>query len=238
MVKLKLTKMPSSVYGIYGPHKNIMASRMLYLHPDAAVSFMRDLYPHRFRVSDMFRSADSSLQARHQKKGVQKPSWSGHNYGFSIDADLDFQLPHMGMDKKQFDGWMNERGWYCHRKDHLIEREAWHYNYFGAESAKYLAACAQWHSTAAGIEQKILDYYGSEFLLDPIGIQTELKTLKLYGGDIDGDIGPLSVRAIKVFQTAWDLDVDGIAGRDTQRLLSFLGSTVDLVPLPPGLLAP
>jgi hypothetical protein len=240
MLTLVLSKLPSNTYGIYGPNKDIMAERMLYLHPDAAKSFMTDLYPKRVCVSDMFRSADASLQARGEKKGVQPPSKSGHNFGFSIDVDLDRTLKLLSMTKPTFDDWMNGLGWFCHRKDHLQnESEAWHYNYFGIsiEKIKYLSACEMFHSTAEGLEAKIQDYYGSEFMMDPPYIQTCLKQLKIYGGEIDGQLGPLTVRAIKAFQTSWELTADGIAGRDTMRLLAYLNSQTSLVALagPPAL---
>jgi hypothetical protein len=155
MMTLRVVKLPSTVFGIYGNAENIMADRMLYLAPDAAKSFLdinadlAKMFAGRdgkintkrrpdqllLRVSDMFRSAKASLEARAQKSGVQPPSKSGHNFGFSIDIDLGWVLAAFGWNKQQLDEYMNSHGWYCHRKDHLKdEPEAWHFNYFGATS--------------------------------------------------------------------------------------------------------
>lgn len=59
--------------------------------------------------------------------------------------------------------------------------------------------------------------------LDPVdtatGIQARLRNLNYYEGDIDGDIGPRTRAAIRMFQQVNDLDPDGIAGPKTQAKL-------------------
>ena len=96
-MKLKLTPLPATVLGIYGPSKDTLPERMRYLHPEAAASYLKlDAGPHRLRVSDMWRSAEASMRARNEKRGVQAPGRSGHNYGFCIDLDVDWMLKQHG----------------------------------------------------------------------------------------------------------------------------------------------
>jgi peptidoglycan hydrolase-like protein with peptidoglycan-binding domain len=233
MLTLKLTPLPPTILGIYGPQADQLPTRMRFLHPDAAASFMRiERGPRRLRVSDMWRSAESSAQARNQKRGVQPPGRSGHNFGFAMDLDVDWMLSQYQLSKPQLDSFMNENGWYCHRKDHLRDSESWHFNFFGGESDRYLTISGPFGSTSAGLEAKIQDVYGKSFLLGSRELQTALRTLRLYGGDIDGEIGPLSVEAIKAFQRTWELPVTGTAGPDTQRLLAFVTCERQIVPLP------
>lgn len=225
MLKLSLTALPASILGIYGPEKNQLPERMRYLHPAAAASYLAmEAGPHRPRVSDMWRSAEASLRARSEKRGVQPPGRSGHNFGFCLDLDVDWMLKQYRWSKEQLDGYMNEHGWYCHRKDHERESESWHFNFFGTESAKYLAAAQGSRTTAAGLEQKIQDVYGSSFKLSPVETQAALQALKLYGGAIDGEFGPLAREALMAFQRTWSLPSHGELDADTQRLLVFVTS--------------
>ena len=223
MLTLTLSTLPPSILGIYGPGKDILPERMRYLHPQAAASFLKlEAGPHRLRVSDVWRSAEASAQARGEKRGVQPPGRSGHNFGFCIDLDVNYMLAHYRWKKPELDAFMNENGWYCHRKDHEQDNECWHFNYFGAEAPKYLAASEGSRVTSAGLEQKIQDVYGQHFVLSPVDIQNALRTLKLYGGEVDGSLGPLSAEALKAFQRTWELPVTGKADEETQRLLAFL----------------
>jgi hypothetical protein len=205
---------------------------MRYLAPEAAASYMRiEKSGYRLRVSDMLRSAESSLQAAQEKRGVMPPGRSGHNFGFSIDVDVQWLLKQYHWSKQQLDTELVQQGWYCHRKDHAIDSECWHYNYFGPDAPRYLAAAAPYSSTSAGLELMIQDRYGSAFMLTPQELQTALRDMKLYAGEIDGDLGPLSRQAIKALQRAWRLPETGLAGPDTQRLLAFISSQRTIVPL-------
>lgn len=55
-------------------------------------------------------------------------------------------------------------------------------------------------------------------------VQRRLKDLKYYKGTIDGKFGVLSVKALQEFQTANGLEADGIAGRDTYKVLFSLNA--------------
>ncbi|HET7577718.1 MAG TPA: peptidoglycan-binding protein [Bacillales bacterium] len=50
-------------------------------------------------------------------------------------------------------------------------------------------------------------------------LQTQLKDLQYYPGDLDGIFGPVTEDAVKSFQKANDLAVDGIAGPHTYKAL-------------------
>lgn len=54
--------------------------------------------------------------------------------------------------------------------------------------------------------------------------QKYLKQLGFYTGNIDGKIGPLSIKAIKDFQKSQNLKIDGICGPITSRQLEFICS--------------
>ena len=231
MMKLKLTALPHTIRGIYGAAKNELPERMRYLHPDAAASYLAlEAGPHRLHVSDMWRSAEASMQARHEKRGVKPPGHSGHNYGLCIDVAVERVLEQEHWRKAQLDDFMKEHGWFCHRKDHERGDEWWHFSFFGKQSDKYLAASENTGSTAAGLEQKILDTYGSSFTLSGVDAQGALQTLKLYAGAIDGQLGPLTAQAVRAFQRTWELPTTGELDASTQRLLAFMTCSRELVP--------
>jgi peptidoglycan hydrolase-like protein with peptidoglycan-binding domain len=70
--------------------------------------------------------------------------------------------------------------------------------------------------------------------MSPVQIQSYLAQLKMYGGEIDGNVSTQLFReAVMVFQRAWDLDVDGDAGIMTQRTLAFVTATQQITPLAP-----
>lgn len=210
----------NEVIGIYGPEKRTLPKRMRYLHPDAASSYAENLHPH-VRVSDMYRSADSQLNARQTRRGSQKVGYSGHGYGFSIDLDVTRTMRALGMTQKAaLDGWMEQRGWYCHRLDGMRVREDWHYNYFGSEFSDFYKPHET--RTSHALERKIQQYYGGDFELDSREIQIALAEIGLYKAAIDGIIGDISRTAITAFQRTWLLQADGIAGPITQRTLAFV----------------
>jgi hypothetical protein len=208
------------VIGIYGKKKNTLPKRMRWLHPAAARSFARDLAKW-VVVSDMFRSAESSLWAIQNRKGSKRPGTSGHNFGLSIDLNVTKTLRKLGMKKKrQLDNWMEARGWYCHRRDHRRGWEDWHYNFLGPWVDKVLRDSDP--RTSWALERLLKLLYGRSFKLTKKQIQERLHTLGLYGGEIDGKIGPLSREAVKAFQRTWKLTVDGIPGTMTQRTLAYV----------------
>ena len=215
-MELLLTQLNASeVNGTKDYNKQgVLPSRMRFLHPDVYTGFVpiADVVV----LTDMFRSADSSLWAIRNKRGAQPPGRSGHNYGFCGDLDVDATLK-LGSfkSKRALDEWMESHGWYCHRRDHRRGPEDWHYNYAitPKQGERY---------TSTALERKIIKVYGSQLKLTKKEIQSALLQLHMYHGNIDGLLGPLSQEAVRVFQRAWGLAVDGMPGKNTQRTLAYV----------------
>jgi hypothetical protein len=218
MLTLSLASLSAqAVRGIYGPARNQLPARMRFLHPDAAASYVR--LADFLVVSDMFRSPESSLQAVREKRGAQPPAFSAHNYGLAIDLDIQATLTNLETTiKAQLDANMEASGWFCHRRDHRSDHEAWHYNFLGvgAEIPGNL------RSTASLIEARIVELGGKDLAPDDSESQEMLKKLHLYSGEIDGKIGPLSAEAIRVFQRAWGLVETGALEPRTRRTLAYV----------------
>ena len=204
-----------------------MPDRARFLHPTAAASFLK--LPLDMQVSDMLRSAASSMAAVEAGRGAQPPGRSGHNYGLAIDVDLDYVLKRNRLTKKALNSVMNQYGWYCHRKDHELGHEAWHYNFFGHDGT-CLRACDDSRTTERGMEHRIQQLYGTQMVLSPEDIQSALAKLKLYDGTIDGKLGPVSKAAINMFQRMVMLP-PGPPNAETQRRLAFVTATRHLVPV-------
>lgn len=237
-MKIYLTLLPDSVEGTYdhGDRKGtFMPERLRYLHPQAAVAYlaadaaMFQLTGHGLRVTDMLRSAESSLAAKLAKRGAARPAFSGHNFGFSIDLDLDVILQRTGWSKKQLDDFMASHGWYCYwRTSDAHELEDWHYNYFGDDPKRWLDSCGN-EKTTGGLEAKILALYGTQFLVSVVEAQRELKIMRFYTGTEDGIPGPLMRAGLGAFQRAWNLIDDGTLNIKTQRTLAFLAAEPEIV---------
>jgi hypothetical protein len=206
---------------------------MRVMHPDAAASLVQlEKDTGGLSYTDIWRSAEVSLAARASKQGVQPPGFSGHNYGFSVDLDIDGILKAKKWTYAQLTAVMENHGWYCHRRDGQYGKsECWHFNYFGPLPERFLKAidpkkASTW---SAGVEKRIVEVYGEDFELKPTTIQYSLKQLKMYVGAVDGQMGPITTAAIKAFQRAWGLTPDGQAGPKTQRTLAFVAATKKIV---------
>lgn len=222
---IMLTPLPrETVRGIYtiAGVTGRLPDRALFLHPDAAESFLAYLAPY-VVVSDMFRSAEASLAAVRAKRGAKAPGFSGHGYGLSIDIDVEEFLRDTGDTKRDLDAWMANRSWYCHRGDHALPsfhpvNEAWHYN--------YLPGHPYGRASSIALERQITDTYGTTWSLGPCGVQQYLQQLGLYGGAVDGDAGPLTREALRAFQRTWNLPDTGKPDPKTLRTLAYV--TADL----------
>jgi len=225
-MKLYLVEMPASVLGIYGANKDRLAARMRFLHPDAAASYMQMENARRVICSDMYRSADSSLHAVQAHRGAQWPAYSAHNFGLAIDLDVSGTKKLNGFKTKlELDEYMMSNGWYCHvPPGYNRSSESWHYNYLGPNPGKYLAKRTKRIRTWSHVaEARISDVYSFNWKSMSVEeVQTHLKGLKIYSGAIDGKVGPLYDQAVKAFQRAWLLDVDGVVGPRTRRTLKFV----------------
>lgn len=228
-LKLNLVAVPN-VLGIYGASKDVFPARMAMLHPDAAAAFAaaEKGLGVRLRVSDMFRTAEQSMQARAQKAGVQPPGFSLHNFGIAIDVATDAMLAATKLTKPAFDAKMQEYGWYCHRKDGKRGMEDWHYNFLGVGEASkpFLDACVKSTNTSAAGDAKIMSLYKDGLTLDLKEVQECLAYLKFYSGEIDGQIGPRSKEALMAFQRAWRLQPHGQVDDRTERTLAYVSADI------------
>lgn len=219
MLVLSLVPVPPclGIYDVAGiPHKS-MPARMRYLHPDAARAFA-EISPWAV-VSDMFRSPESSLRAVREGRGAQPPGYSAHNFGLAIDLDIAASMRGLGVHTKiALDAEMERHGWFCHRRDHVVGSEAWHYNYLGA-GAKVAGTL-----TSDEIEARIVALYGPALSPDDRECQRLLGKLHLYSGEADGDLGPLTREAARAFERAWGLNVDGVLDARTRRTLAYVAA--------------
>lgn len=217
MLKLDLVPVPPC-HGIYNirdiPFKSLRAN-MRYLHPDAAKAFagIADWVV----VSDMFRTPESSLQAVEDGRGAMPPGYSAHGYGLAIDIAITEVMNNLKLKRKaDLDAKMEEHGFFCHRRDHENDKEAWHFNYLG------VGAKVSGSFTSDEVEARIVALYGNYLKPDDTECQRMLAKLKLYGGDIDGDIGPRSRQAVLAFERTWGLPVDGTLDVKTRRTLAYV----------------
>lgn len=184
-------------------------------------------------VSDMYRSADSSLAAVRSGRGAAEPGYSGHNFGLSIDIDVHKTMKKVGVDlKAELDTWMSAHGWFCWREDHDLPKwrprpnEAWHYNFAPHGVTYNYGSCVKW------LGAEILRRHGVDFELGAIEVQGALARLRLYSGAIDGKIGPLTALALERFRLMWGIPAPTaprMLDRRTLRTLAFCTADIILV---------
>jgi hypothetical protein len=227
MMQLRLVKLPATLRGIYGTEKKL-GPQQLWAHPDLEDSIAKlESAGVRLIFSDIFRSAKGSLDARRAKPGiVQPPGYSAHNYGLAIDIDHAAMMKELGISKKQLDESLAKYGLYCHRVDHELASEAWHYNCLGPNPDQWLKKGAK--STAEAIEAKIISIYGSDFTMTDTGLREALASLTI-NPESQAKIKAANevqlAEHIRVFQLMWDLSVDGVAGPKTKRTLALVSAT-------------
>lgn len=217
------------IYKVDGKPARLPA-RMRLLHPSAAAMFNR--IAHWAVVSDMFRSPESSLQAVREGRGAQRPGYSGHNYGLSIDLDLEASMERLAesrglarhrVDKTILDLAMRDAGWWCHRLDHKMEFEAWHFNALWPDAKVYGTR------TSDELEKLILRTYGADLRPDARECQHMLKKLRMYSGEIDGIIGRLSREGTEAFQRTWGIKPTGDLDERTRRTLAYVTCAREMV---------
>lgn len=224
--ELKIVGVPDKlVIGIYKidgkPDK--LPPRMRRMHPKMLVSFQKlQTETPGIVVSDIFRSPESSLQASNEKRGVLKPSYSGHGYGLAFDLDVSKTLKRLGFKKKKdLDAFLKTFNFYCHRRDGSPGFEEWHFDY-NLDGVLVDSFKKGERSNQPARERMLKHFYGSSFVLEPKDIQEALKALGFYGGAIDGLLGKLSKFGLMAFQRAWELSETGKADAKTQRVLWFV----------------
>jgi hypothetical protein len=200
-----------------------MPKRMAFLHPEAAfrLTMAQADLGNNLVFSDIWRSSLESLrrafpEGKPPSTITKPPGFSGHNFGFSFDLDVNETMKRTKLSKKALDAALAKHGIWCHRRDGLIKVESWHYNVLLTDLSGFFA-----HSTAPAVERQIQLVYGEALTADPRQTQRCLQYLKLYNGDIDGKHGPLTKTAVTAFQRAWHLKPDGVAGPITNRVLQL-----------------
>lgn len=232
---IKLEKLDhTKIKGIYGEKKNLFPERFAYLHPAAAASFLHMAEENPGLVlSDMYRSAAASLARRYPtvtgapRKGVAAPGFSAHNFGLAIDVAVERSMKSLECSKYELDEILIDYGWHCHRVDHKLKSESWHYNYLGSvKELERLDPRRVRPSTARAVENAIRELYSrqwSDWKLDQV--QTALAKLNLYDSAVDGLWGPFTEHAVRAFQRAWRLPPDGKVTENFVRTLWFISAT-------------
>lgn len=214
-IELQRIPPPASCYG--GP----LPERMAWLHPDAAASFaeLGDLV-----ISDMYRDAASSREAREKKAGVQPPGYSAHGYGLAIDVAVDETLARLGCGYPELLIRLRTRGWWAHRRDGERGREDWHFNWLGPRAGLCLAAATSVPATWSHVAEAniLLVYPELGRRMEPEEIQEALQSLWYYRGPIDGELGPVSKDAAERFAQAWHCHPHG---QGFERTLRFVAAS-------------
>lgn len=228
-MELILKELPESLQHYTG--KSI-PKWMRMLHPEAADSVLQlEKDSGGLVYNDVWRSAEVSLWAMKQKSGVMPPSFSGHNFGLSIDFAVEHTLKKLNWTYAQFLKFLEDRRWFCHRRDAALGSESWHFNFLPNGLPVGTLDVKKPATWALPVEQRMLLLYSEQLLLTPSQVQAGLKQLKMYSGDVDGILGPISSSAISVFQRAWGLPVTGEPNKTTQRTLAFVTATKKITPV-------
>ena len=223
---ISLQSLPSDTDGIYqvNGHPHRLPARALYLHPAAAAAFdSLESETGGLVYSDIFRSAEASLVALQTKRGVQPPAYSAHNYGIAFDVAVDETMEKLKISYAQLEVVLEKHGWFCHRRDKTRGFEDWHHNWLGPDPDKFLqyADLREPLSWSRPAEARIVELYGTEFTMSLRDVQSALMKLRLYKGEVDGILGPLTETALHAFQRAWQIP-EGPLNARTMRTLAYV----------------
>ena len=199
--------------------RGILPKRMRYFNPCALV----DLFScGNIVLSDMARTPEVQMNAQRTRRGSQTSDRSGHVRLLSIDLDTSATMKELGFRRKrELDEHMAQWNFYCHRTDHRLAMEAWHYNWLPDFDTVYRGE----RSTNRALQRTIDSMFGRWHVMDKKTVQRALNHLRLYRGEIDGIHGPITRSAIRMFQRSHLLLEDGIAGKRTQRVLAVTTAT-------------
>jgi putative peptidoglycan binding protein len=236
MLVLSLVEMPP----IQGPkdpdYHGQVPKRARYMAPDAGPAFLRwyGAAGGQLVVTDMWRSAESSLAAIKSKRGAQAPGYSGHGFGFSVDLDIEATLRARSYSYEALCQEAAMHSFHSHVRNGDEQRaESWHFNHLGPGALGYLARTdprepATW---SRAIEARIIDRYGPAMRCTPGEAQAMLCRLGYYRGEVDARIGPLSRAALGAFQRAWMLPVTEALDERTTRTLLFVAARIAIAPV-------
>ena len=79
---IRLVELPGTIRGPDDPdYKGMVPRRARFLAPDVGVALLTlDKDTSGYIYTDVYRSAEASLQARRVKRGVQRPGYSPHGF--------------------------------------------------------------------------------------------------------------------------------------------------------------
>lgn len=231
-----LTQLEFKVKGIYATSNSWLPERMCLLHPEVVRSFAELQSDSKCELvySDMYRTFAESLNAR-RKKGaglVAFPGNSGHNWGISFDLAVEQSIKVLQSQHKiSVTGTRNKK---------MIEL----YDYFAQFGWQPMNSVRQkfengtgfcseeWHFNSMIIDSKsVIDWtnetFAEELSLTIPEIKSCLNELGYKVWPINDVIDKATQDAILKFQKDYDLQVDGIPGKMTQRTLACFCSEIE-----------
>jgi hypothetical protein len=207
---LKLTHIPplTGIYTVKGVRDSLPES-FLRMHPEAwaALKVIEDSTP--LVYSDIYRTAEQSREARRLKTGVQKPGYSGHNFGVSVDVAVDATLARHKWTYQQLWQRLKDAGWSCFRSRATRGFEDWHFNWSNEHGQR----------SAENVIQRL---YGDQLKLNDTDTQIALQKVGFYGGAIDGIFGPRSKSGLDAFARAWGATSDS----EARRMLAYVTAQI------------
>lgn len=207
-VWLDLAALPEDYPGIYriGGVEGRLPARFRWLHPWAltALEAVNSALGLRLPLSDVLRSPIESAMARATKTGVMPPGFSGHNYGFSIDVDINAVVQKVTYhDLLQA---MADQHWYPIRSDGVRGFEDWHFNWIRHDGPPKTTAVYNRGQRQLDLSNMVDDYRSILIDTQVDLMQARLKVLGLYHGEIDGLLGPHTREGALAFRRAYQLN--------------------------------
>ncbi len=223
---MKLAYVRARPSRVYTANKSgVLPQRMALLQPDAAKAFndMVAASVGQMTFTDVYRSVLYQIDCIKGATPVKRklfapPTKSGHNFGLSIDVDIDETLenfsrvPELAVHGKSRDAlaaWMKQFGW------DGISTERWHFDF---------------RRPYALVTEKIAALYGKGFALDGLELQRCLNALlpdaKLVE---DGVVGSRTKAAVERARTVLCLDQGQGADAWFQRVLAGATARVEVI---------
>lgn len=179
---------------------------------------------------DMWRDAVATMAARRIRKSGQLPGYSPHNYGLSVDLDVEALLEQKKIRYEDLLWLMKKRGWYCFRRDGVEGQTGYdHFDFLGESADYYLSKCNQDPSTwSNAIEIKIWESYGQNFQTSTKEVQLQLAKIGFFKEPFTEHRDMYTREAIMAFQRAWDLIQSGSPDMTLCRVLAFVTADVNI----------
>lgn len=208
------------------------SARAKYLAPEAAASLKTlEKDTDGLLYTDLWHCATASLLNKRTRRGSHLPGYSPHNFGLAIDLDLEKVLEAKKITYEDLLWILKRRYWFCHRRDGAADMPgSEHFNYLGEAGEECLQqATFDPMSWDKPVEARIFEKHGPDFSLSPAQIQSLLKKLGFFHGEVDGNYDIYFREAVMAFQRAWDLSETGTPTMTTQRTLAFVSAEVSFV---------